>query len=79
MSYMKQHLMSQAVRTPLYAVVDYMQAAERVKQREDLERLAWEARRAMDAYLDALTEFEKARNGDLGHRADAPVNAELPF
>ena len=43
--------------------------------RERLERLAWEAKRATEDYLAALTEFEKDRDDDAGRRADEQIAA----
>jgi hypothetical protein len=52
-------------------------AQERV---DELERLAWEAQRAMSDYLAALTAYEQHRNENAGRRADAAIEAgETPF
>jgi len=53
-------------------------AHQRRAQREALERLAWEAQRAMQDYLAALTEYEKTRNDDAGRRADEQIAAGNP-
>ena len=76
MSYMKNHAENEALK---HAFED-MQAAQRRHQRDELERLAWEAQRAMQDYLAALTEYEQHRNEDAGRRADAAIEAgENPF
>ena len=66
--------------THLNRVLADMRANEARVQRMKLERLAWEAQRAMNDYLQALQEFEKHRNEDAGRRADAEIKAgNLPF
>lgn len=75
MSYTKEHLMGRIESTPLDRVMAEMMHAEALHERETLERLAWEAKRAMNDYLDALTRYEKRIADAAGRRADAEILA----
>ena len=83
MSYTKERLMDEAIHRAmremnLATVHAEMSALERIHQRERLERLAWEAKRATEDYLAALTEYENDRNDDAGRRADEQIAAGQP-
>ena len=59
MSYMKQHAMEQAMQRGMATIHDDLAAMERSYARDRLERLAWEAKRAIADYKEALEEFER--------------------
>ena len=75
MSHTKEHLMGRVESTPLDRLMAEMMQAEAQHERENLERLAWEAKRAMSEYLDALAVYEKRLAAESGHRADAEILA----
>jgi len=75
-SYMKNHGENLAI----VRAFQEMSAAQQRHKIQELERLAWEAKRAMNEYLDALNRFETERNDDAGRHADADIAAgHTPF
>ena len=81
MSYQKDKLFNEATNAINLAVVHAeMVQHQRQAQRDALERLAWEAQRAMNDYATALAQFEKDVADDAGRLADAEIAAgKTPF
>ena len=81
MSYMKDKLFNDAIRQAEAAVAHAEQVQhQRQAQRDALERLAWEAKRAINDYRTALGAFEQDIADDAGRLADAEIAAgKTPF